>query len=96
VLALLCVGWGLATLIVSLLQCRPLQAMWHIELQKLPDTHCLHINVFGLAISISNCIIDLLTLLLPIHQIVKLRISVNRKIGLCVIFLLGAMSVTDR
>ncbi|RWA11981.1 hypothetical protein EKO27_g3116 [Xylaria grammica] len=92
VLASLSIGWAIAVLIVNLLQCRPLRAFWQLELQALPETQCLDFILYFVGNSIANTVIDFCTLVLPIHEILKLQISKAKKIGVCGIFLLGGIA----
>jgi hypothetical protein len=77
--------------VVNVLQCRPLKAFWHLELQPLPGTKCVDTILFFLGNSIANCCIDFATLVLPIHEIAKLHTSKSKKIGVGAVFLLGSM-----
>jgi hypothetical protein len=86
-----CVLWLIATEIVNFLQCRPLQAYWHPEIQTLPTTHCLDTILFFLGASSANTCVDFFTLALPMQEIARLQISRRKKIAIAGIFLLGAM-----
>lgn len=87
----MCIAWNVAVTIVNYLQCRPLKAFWYTELQVLPTTHCLDTILCFLGNSIANCIIDFMTLVLPIQEVMKLKTTTRRKISICGIFLLGGM-----
>jgi hypothetical protein len=60
-------------------------------MQALPETTCIDLILYTLGNSIVNCIIDFGTIVLPIHEVSKLQTSVQRKIGICAIFLLGSL-----
>ncbi|KAI1385501.1 uncharacterized protein F4822DRAFT_445451 [Hypoxylon trugodes] len=92
ILASICIGWLIAIQIVNLVQCRPLEAFWRQELQLLPTTHCLDPILFFMGNSIANCVIDFAILILPIREVLKLKMSTSKKAGVCGIFLLGGMA----
>ncbi|KAI1750013.1 hypothetical protein F4782DRAFT_264717 [Xylaria castorea] len=92
VLASASIAWAVVIGIVDFLQCQPLHAFWNVELQQSPDTKCINIILFWLGNSAANCAIDLVTLILPIHEVIKLHSSVSRKIGICAVFLLGGVA----
>lgn len=89
----MCVLWFIAVIILDFVQCRPLEALWLVELQSLPTTRCVDILLFFLANSIVNCIVDFFTVTLPIHEVVKLQTTTRRKINICFVFLLGGRYV---
>ncbi|KAI2617137.1 hypothetical protein GGR54DRAFT_608378 [Hypoxylon sp. NC1633] len=88
----LCISWAVACEILDFVQCRPLHAFWDIELQQSPDTLCIDFVQFFLGNSIANCIIDFATLILPIREVMRLQQSTSKKLGICLIFLLGTVS----
>lgn len=85
------IAWAVSVQMVNLLQCRPLHAIWDIQLQALSSTHCLDFIIYYLSSSIANSVIDFATLMFPIQEILKLQMPRSRKIGMCGIFLLGGM-----
>ncbi|KAI1300050.1 hypothetical protein F5Y03DRAFT_386112 [Xylaria venustula] len=93
VLASLVIMWGIVIGVVDFFVCKPLHAFWNLELQKSPGTKCVDIVGFWLGNSASNCAIDLATLILPINEVVKLRSSISKKIGICAVFLLGSVAL---
>ncbi|KAI0459605.1 hypothetical protein F5B21DRAFT_455402 [Xylaria acuta] len=92
VLASSSITWAIVIGVVDFLSCRPLHAFWNVELQQSPDTKCIDLISFWLGNSAANCAIDLATLILPIREVIKLRSSVSRKIGICAVFLLGGVA----
>lgn len=91
ILAAACVAWFIAIFILDFVQCIPLEAFWFVNLQALPTTRCLDpIHAF-LGNSIANSIIDFCTLILPIHEIMKLHTTTRRKASISAVFLLGGM-----
>lgn len=91
VLASLCFGWTISIQIVNLLQCRPLEAFWNLELRELPGTVCLDVLLYFIGNSSANCVIDFLTLILPVREVLRLNMTTRRKFGVLGIFLLSGM-----
>lgn len=83
--------WTVAIQITNVLQCRPLRAFWDPVLQASPTTKCIDTILFFLGNSIVNCVIDLVTLALPIQEIMKLHTTQKKKMGIAGVFLLGSM-----
>jgi hypothetical protein len=74
--------------IVLLFQCRPINLAWN----RWDDQHegiCLSINAIGWSAAGINIALDLATIILPLPQLVKLRLSWQKKLPLILIFLLG-------
>uniref|UniRef100_A0A8H7K6A6 Rhodopsin domain-containing protein n=1 Tax=Bionectria ochroleuca TaxID=29856 RepID=A0A8H7K6A6_BIOOC len=92
ILGSICIMWTVAIEVTNFLQCRPLEAFWHIEMQMLPTTKCLDTMLFFLGNSIANCIIDLATILLPIGPVMKLQMNRSKKFAITAIFFLGALA----
>ncbi|OTB11433.1 hypothetical protein K445DRAFT_26595 [Daldinia sp. EC12] len=91
-LGLISISWTIAMQVVNLLQCRPLKAFWYRELQQLPTTKCIDIILYFVGNSISNCVVDFCTIVVPVQEVLKLQISRSRKIGVCAIFLLSGIA----
>ena len=89
-----CVVWYFIMLFIIIFQCSPVDAAWRYELQMAPGAStCLQIGrvIFGL--EISNVIIDVSFLVLPILIFVvqRLQKKTSRKISISSIFLLGGL-----
>ncbi|KAL8872930.1 MAG: hypothetical protein Q9174_001533 [Haloplaca sp. 1 TL-2023] len=83
--------WGLAVLLVTVLQCRPVGDFWN---RFAPDAkgpfHCgVNVNQFFNGNSIPNIITDAALLVLPIPCIWKLQLPRAQKLALTSIFILG-------
>ncbi|KAI0172252.1 hypothetical protein GGR52DRAFT_549624 [Hypoxylon sp. FL1284] len=92
VLAVLSIGWAVAIFITNFLQCRPLRAFWHQELQLLPETRCFDAILYFLGNSTANCVIDFATLVLPLREIFKLQTTRAKKFGIGAVFILGGVA----
>ncbi|KAL8655329.1 MAG: hypothetical protein Q9210_000960, partial [Variospora velana] len=66
-------------------------AYWiSIEVEK---ERCVDTNILHNAFAISDFLTDLVIILLPLPMIWRLHLTVRRKLGLCAVFGLGALSV---
>lgn len=79
--------WFLAVELATIMTCLPPEKFWNRET---PGT-CLNFNVFTLAYSICEIIIDTVILCLPLGMISTLHLSRRNKILLSGIFLLGGL-----
>jgi hypothetical protein len=88
---LLCIAWIIIVTVLDFTECRPVRANWDIEIRKDPGSECLDFIGVMLGTSTANCIIDFLTLALPIHEIMKLHTSIRQKVKISCVFVLGGM-----
>ncbi|KAK1953689.1 hypothetical protein LY78DRAFT_594075 [Colletotrichum sublineola] len=85
-----CLGWLIAIFITNCLQCRPLSYTW--EQAVTPGTGtCIDLVLYFVGNSIANTLIDILTLVLPIRETMKLQVSSSRRLGICCVFALGSL-----
>ncbi|KAK7458278.1 hypothetical protein CaCOL14_006716 [Colletotrichum acutatum] len=68
--------------------CRPLSFYWNQFVGE--NGTCIDINTFYLALAIINMVNDIIVLLIPIPQILKLQMSGRKKAAVCSIMLLGS------
>ena len=85
----LCVIWYIVTTLALFFQCRPVAAAWDVTL--LTDAHCTPLGKIIAGYEVSNVVIDLLIIALPINEVRKLNTSLPRKIGICFLFVLGGL-----
>lgn len=69
--------------------CRPLSFYWNQFVGE--EGKCIDINTFYLALAIINMVNDVIVLLIPIPQILKLQMSGRKKAAVCSIMLLGSL-----
>ncbi|KAH7328450.1 hypothetical protein B0I35DRAFT_403814 [Stachybotrys elegans] len=86
------IAWTIAIQIVNFVQCRPLRAFWHTELQHLPGTTCIDPVLFLFGSSVANCIVVLVVLLLPVHEVMKLQKTERTKLGVAISLLFGGLA----
>lgn len=80
--------WGLAYLFLTIFQCKPISSFWDMTIK---DPECLDKEGLWMSYSIVNIILDLLILALPIYPLTQLRLQRAKKIGLLVVFGMGAL-----
>ena len=84
----LTVMWWLASFWDTVFQCVPVQASWD---HSIKNARCQNIRDAALGTGISNLILDLLFLLLPVPMIWRLQVSRRIKVSLTGIFFLGGL-----
>ncbi|KAI3551467.1 hypothetical protein CABS01_15019 [Colletotrichum abscissum] len=87
-----CLGWLIAILITNCLQCRPLAYTWEQTTNPGAGT-CIDLILYFVGNSIANSLIDILTLVLPIRETMKLQVSSSKRVGICCLFALGSLVV---
>ncbi|KAK7714700.1 hypothetical protein SLS63_011590 [Diaporthe eres] len=80
--------WAVGT-IGTIFNCWPIYWTWLVNIN--PAEHCMNYNIFWLVLGIAEEIIDVCILALPIQHILKLQLSLQKKIGVASIFLLGGL-----
>ncbi|KAL1969780.1 hypothetical protein VTN77DRAFT_7289 [Rasamsonia byssochlamydoides] len=75
--------------LIMLLQCRPMKAYW--DLMPTYPYHCINGEAFILSASIMNTITDLLTTLIPISLVWRVKLPKRQRIAVISIFGLGIL-----
>ncbi|PLB48689.1 hypothetical protein P170DRAFT_358216 [Aspergillus steynii IBT 23096] len=83
----ICLLWFVASLTASLLNCCPIQYFW----DKTVVGSCINFPVFFLATQLADSIIDLAVIGLPIPTILRLQLSMRKRLALVALFLLSAL-----
>lgn len=86
VVATLVIIWCISVTLTVIFECRPVGSYWQPLLQQ----HCIDSQKFYWANGISNLLLDVMILCLPIPMIWKLQMSMRSKISLTGVFALGA------
>ncbi|CAI6339320.1 unnamed protein product [Periconia digitata] len=73
--------------------CKPIHATWTGWMKEEPIDYCMNQNAFIYAGAGTNLAIDLAVLVTPITQLVKLKLSLRRKLFLISIFSVGALTM---
>lgn len=82
------VAWGLAVVLVTIFQCKPVQAGWD---KAIAGEQCFDLAHFVIGTNVPNILADAAIIALPIPQVWKLQLSRMRKLGLVVVFLVAAL-----
>jgi hypothetical protein len=81
-------GTWIAYTVAACFQCRPFAFNWD---KTIPEGKCFDVNAFALSSSVPNIVSDVAILLLPLRTILDLKVSLGKRIGLCLIFLTGSV-----
>lgn len=80
-------AWWIPGTIVEILVCMPIKRAWAIT----TPGHCIRFGTFWILIVTGELCIDVTILVLPIREVIKLKISWKQKILISMMFLLGGM-----
>ena len=81
-------AFGVAAIFLLFFQCRPLAAIWDFTIA---GRTCLPLNAIQLASGLVHLVSDVAIFLLPQRVIWNLNLSRQRRLGLAVVFSLGAL-----
>ncbi|KAF2015347.1 hypothetical protein BU24DRAFT_450086 [Aaosphaeria arxii CBS 175.79] len=92
--ATLCIVWLIVATVIVLVQCRPINAFWDLSIAS-PSSPmvCYPSATVILGYEISNLLIDVIILLLPVVMVCRLRLPTWRKVLVAAIFLQGGFIV---
>ncbi|KEF54305.1 uncharacterized protein A1O9_09471 [Exophiala aquamarina CBS 119918] len=88
------ISWGVIAFVIcyctaavctSIWQCDPIEKAWR---KTLPG-HCIKIGILWYVNSVFTLLADLMLIILPMNQIVRLKLPLSQKIGLAFVFSLG-------
>ena len=80
---------GSVILLCQLLQCLPVQFNWD---KSIRGAKCINVNALTYAHASINIIQDILILALPVPWILRLKLQLNQKIGLVIMFQVGVFA----
>ncbi|ERF74613.1 hypothetical protein EPUS_00743 [Endocarpon pusillum Z07020] len=86
-----CILWLLVCCLVSVFQCRPISAAWHFELALLGQAQCIKYGHFIIGYELSNVLLDIAIIALPLSMLKKLQLALERKIVVACMVLLGSL-----
>lgn len=81
----LVLGWGITFTFAFLFQCMPIRKAWDSQITG----HCFDIVAVFIGGAVSDFVIDVIILLLPMPMLYRLEMNRLRKFGLVSIFLIG-------
>ncbi|KAL1987280.1 hypothetical protein VTN96DRAFT_4308 [Rasamsonia emersonii] len=82
------VGYLISFVLISVFQCRPLDAAW-LRWDGEHPAKCNNINAQGWAAAALNMVLDLLTMSLPLRELSKLSMSLRKKAQVMLMFCVG-------
>ncbi|XXG95567.1 hypothetical protein Hte_001832 [Hypoxylon texense] len=89
----LVMGWWVGCTVATLTNCIPLEWSW---MNSLADPrYCFNYNIFWMASGACEIFLDVLILSLPIMVVVRMRLSLQQKLTVSGIFLLGGLYVFE-
>ncbi|KAK4695002.1 hypothetical protein P7C71_g2665, partial [Lecanoromycetidae sp. Uapishka_2] len=81
---------SIAFVIVTIFQCTPVAAFWDKTILKsTPGSHCFDSEAFWFSYALINIFLDVIILLLPIREVLRLQLPWREKAGLVAVFSLG-------
>ncbi|KAG2414817.1 hypothetical protein HFD88_006005 [Aspergillus terreus] len=86
------IAWTVASFFGELFSCSPIHYYW----QRWDGEHkgrCVNHNALLLAHAITNITLDVVVIGLPLPTLLKLRVSLEKRIGLCLMFAVGFVYV---
>lgn len=84
----LCFGYMVAFVSVSIWQCIPISGAW-TNWDGTFTGHCNNINLQGWTSAAFNIILDLIVIILPLPELWKMKMSIQKKIGIMLMFSVG-------
>ncbi len=85
-LMILSVALGVIGIFGFVFQCAPIAYSWDLTI---PGGHCINRGAFARFTNVGNIVTDILILVMPIPIVWSLHLPKNKKIGVCLLFLLG-------
>ena len=80
---------AVAIVLVSCLQCRPLDALWDLAIAAAPGSTCIDFSNFSIFNTSFNFSLDVVILISPLPLVMKLKLSQRKKILLALNVALG-------
>lgn len=87
----LCLVWFLVCFLVSTVQCIPVEAAWHLELVRQGQAKCIQYGRFVFGYELSNMLLDVAILCLPIYGTKQLQLPLRQKLAVSGVFAVGGL-----
>ena len=86
--AIICITWFVLLLFLNIFVCRPIHIMW----DTIGSTdHCMSRGRLWLGMELTNLLLDVIILCLPLSMLKALPLTVSQKFHVACIFLLGGL-----
>ncbi|MCJ1265640.1 hypothetical protein MMC22_005520 [Lobaria immixta] len=90
VVGFLCFTWLCGNVFTELFLCSPMSAAWDPKLVF--SSHCRDFQAFLVGITVSNLLLDVIILCMPLPMIWNLKLSTRKKLEVSSVFLLGSFT----
>ncbi|KAL4757703.1 CFEM domain-containing protein [Aspergillus foveolatus] len=80
--------WAIGSFLAQVLSCKPISYYWN-QWDGEHEGRCTSHNALLLAHSIINIFLDILVIALPMPVLVKLQMSIEKRVGMCLMFAVG-------
>lgn len=77
-----------ATTLATIFNCWPIEWSW--KNSSSPAPYCINYNIFWLTAGVIEVVLDIWIIILPMREVKKLQLSVQKRVGLASVFLIGA------
>lgn len=85
-------GWAASFTMAMIFQCNPPSYFWRLLEEEYPQ-HCIQVFVMYQGLAVSDLVLDVLVLALPIPVVVSLQLPWKTKIKVIDVFMLGSVYV---
>ncbi|KAH8701989.1 hypothetical protein BGW36DRAFT_424284 [Talaromyces proteolyticus] len=93
VIGALCLIWYIICFLINIFQCHPVKAAWQLDLLMKGEATCLVYGHYIIGYEVSNMLLDIAILALPIRVLHTLHLSRPRKIIIGGLFTLGGFII---
>lgn len=83
--------YGATFVITAIFQCTPITYFWTQYVEDHATGKCININAFGWANAAISVALDVWMISIPLSQIPKLKLHWTKKVGVSIMFFLGAL-----
>ncbi|KAM5349661.1 hypothetical protein ACJ41O_006166 [Fusarium nematophilum] len=89
VLIVLCVIWIILRTFMTLFHCMPVQAYWD---KSIPNARCMtNVARYYLATDTTHCLMDFIILMLPLFEVVRMKLPFGQKMAVVFLFATGSL-----
>lgn len=86
----LCIAYAISFFFATLFQCSPINHAW-LQLEEWHHGQCNNIHLQGWCSAAVNIVLDIIILVLPLYELYKLHVNLQKKLMLMVMFSLGIL-----
>lgn len=86
----LCLAYAVSFFFATFFQCWPINHAW-MQLEEWHHGYCNNIHLQGWLSAAFNIVLDIIVLVLPLHELYKLHVSLHKKLMLMIMFSLGIL-----